>query len=241
MNNTTVRLILTLLLITVPMGALTGCGSSEESEVIVLGDEETTTEESASSASSNGDEANPFEPGSLVDESVADSPDTDLVNQNGQPVSFETLPDKPVLIGFIYTRCPMPDMCPLITRKFKKVQEKLTRDGVNPARFVLVSFDPSYDTPAVLRRYGNQHNLDFEHLDFWTGNPETIRALTDRFKVFARRPDETNRDEDQPFSIAHNMRTYLLDEKRVVRYWYRGSDWKVKNVADRLLEMAGSS
>ncbi|MFB6347363.1 MAG: SCO family protein [bacterium] len=186
------------------------------------------------------DGANPYEPGSLVGESVEDFPDTNLVNEQGEPVSFETLPDSPVLMSFIYTRCPMPKMCPLITYKMRQVQKRLNRSGNRPVHFVSVTFDPTYDTPAVLRRYGNKRNVDYANWDFWTGPAETIRSLTVDFKIFAKKPPKKPK-QGKKFSISHNMRTYLIDENRRVRYWYRGSEWKISDVTRRLKQMVSNN
>lgn len=121
----------------------------------------------------------------LIGEDVLDFPDEGLVDQASRPASFETLPDKPTLISFIYTRCPMPKMCPLITHKVRTVQKTLQAEGQRPAHYVLVSFDPAYDTPEVLKEYGNAYGLDYASAEFWTGAPETIHALGERLRIAA--------------------------------------------------------
>ncbi|MFB6346405.1 MAG: SCO family protein [bacterium] len=130
-------------------------------------------------------------------------------------MSFETLPDSPVLMSFIYTRCPMPKMCPLITYKMRQVQKRLNQSGNRSVHFVSVTFDPTYDTPAVLRRYGNKRKVDYANWDFWTGPAETIRALAKKFKVLTKKvPEDVN---DQSGTVYnHNMRTFLIDGGRVV-------------------------
>ncbi|MFB6346039.1 MAG: SCO family protein [bacterium] len=172
----------------------------------------------------------------LVGKSVADFPDTGLVNQFGEPVSFETLPAKPVLLSFIYTNCPDPRMCPLITYKMRQVQKRLNRGEKKPVQFVSVTFDPENDTSAVLKNYGDKRNVNYDNWDFWTGEPGTIRTLARAFKVLTTKvPDDAT---DQPGTVYnHNMRTFLIDENRVVRYWYPGSDWNVKDVIKRLKEL----
>src|SRR5690554_7638571 len=51
-------------------------------------------------------------------------PDEGLVDQNGEAFSFEDfLADgKPVMMTEIYTRCPMPDMCPMLMSKMARAQ-----------------------------------------------------------------------------------------------------------------------
>ncbi len=45
-------------------------------------------------------------------------PDIPMVNQDGKTIRFEQFKGKLVLLTFIYTRCPFPDYCPLLTRQF---------------------------------------------------------------------------------------------------------------------------
>jgi len=178
------------------------------------------------------DGANPPEPGSLVDESVRNLPDTGLVNQDGKAVSPELLRGSPVLMSFIYTRCPDKKMCPLITQKMARVQDRISNSSSVSPRYVAVTFDPSYDTPSVLRTYGKRYELNYDTWSFWTGNVSTIRTIADRFKIHVRREDQ--------MPVTHNMRTYLIDSEGVVKFWYRGSDWAVKDVARRLRELGGN-
>ena len=55
------------------------------------------------------------------------------------------------LISFVFTRCPDRTLCPAISGKYAYLQARL-----DPRRFALVeiTLDPHYDSPAVLRAYG---------------------------------------------------------------------------------------
>lgn len=199
------------------------------------------SQESEVSQSSEGkkehsldDGANPYEPGSLVGKSIKNFPDTGLVNQFDRSVSFESLPERPTVISFIYTRCPMNDMCPLIAYKMGSIQERVNSNNEVDANFLLITFDPSYDTPAVLKKYGKQRNLNFDNFELWTGSKETIDQLMSKFKILTKLPPEDKQNQSKKYSITHNMRTYLVNSRRVVRYWYRGSDWKPKDIYKRL-------
>ncbi len=213
-----VCLFLIIALMTVVM---VGCGGEENDGPITVENVDQPEIDSLE------DGANPDIPGSLVDESIAKFPDTGLVNQFGEPVSFDSLPKKPIVIGFIYTRCPDADMCPLLTQKMQRIQNKLSKDSVD---FVSVTFDPEYDTPTVLEEYGNQRGIDYENWDFWTGNPEVIDRLMGRFGIHPKKMEN---------EIVHNMRTYLVDEDKTVRFWYRGTDWKVDDLVNRLESFRG--
>ena len=83
-------------------------------------------------------------------------PDFKLRNQDGRIIHLDQFRGKELLITFIYTRCPLPNFCPLVTRNFAVIEKQL---AANPALYgkthlLCVSFDPEHDTPERLRAYG---------------------------------------------------------------------------------------
>jgi protein SCO1/2 len=56
---------------------------------------------------------------------------------------------------FIYTRCPLPDFCPLMDRKFADLARLLMArpERAEGVRLLSISFDPEHDTPEVLARH----------------------------------------------------------------------------------------
>lgn len=79
-------------------------------------------------------------------------PDFAMTTQEGEPLRLSDLRGKAVVLTFIYTRCPVPDFCPLTDRKFGALAQAIgpgsrRAEGV---RLVEVSFDPEHDTPAAL-------------------------------------------------------------------------------------------
>ena len=87
-----------------------------------------------------------------------------------------------LVLTFVYTRCPVPEFCPLTLKHFRELDEALARDPALAARAYLltISFDTAYDTPAVLRSFGRAHVIDrgggaFARWEFATGSSEQIR------------------------------------------------------------------
>lgn len=58
--------------------------------------------------------------------------DFQLINQDGQSVRLSDFRGKAVLVSYIFTRCPMPSMCPLVTSKMKQVQACDQQDRQRP-------------------------------------------------------------------------------------------------------------
>jgi protein SCO1/2 len=146
-------------------------------------------------------------------------------NQDGQTVRLADLQGKPVLMSFIFTRCTMPTMCPLTTRSFAAVQHALTAEERRKTALVLVSFDPAYDTPAVLKRYGEGFGADFAHWQFWTGAEENILDLTNAYNVWYK---------GENGDFAHRMVSVLLNPDGSYHGTLRGADWDVEEATRSL-------
>jgi len=82
-------------------------------------------------------------------------PDFRFVNQDGRAIHLHQFRGKPLLITFIYTRCPLPDFCPRMNENFVRVQTLLNNQAavLKNVELLSISFDPDYDTPAVLKHY----------------------------------------------------------------------------------------
>lgn len=112
-------------------------------------------------------------------------PNVALVDQAGQPFELTSLRGSALAITFLYTRCPLPDFCPALMRRFQQVAAVLAREPELARRVQLlsVSFDPGHDTPAVLAAYGRPFlpGAGQSAAPRWrlaTGAPDALRRLT---------------------------------------------------------------
>ena len=56
-------------------------------------------------------------------------PDLRLVDQGGAPITLRDLAGRVAIVTFIYTRCPLPDFCPLMVRHLESVRRRANEDG----------------------------------------------------------------------------------------------------------------
>ena len=148
-------------------------------------------------------------------------PNATLVNQDDETMSLSDFQGRALLLTFIYTRCPIPNFCPLLSRQFQRLQPVLAERFGEDVHLLSISFDPAYDTPATLRDYARRYTQDTSTWSFATGSEETIADLAGRFGVFFAASGET---------FDHNLTTALIDQQgRVVRLW-RGNDWQTDDV-----------
>jgi protein SCO1/2 len=84
-------------------------------------------------------------------------PDLPLVDQNGTAMKLRDAAGRVLVVTFLYTRCPMPEMCPLVVKHLETVRRRANEEGLgNRLALLGVSLDPAFDTPAVCTRTVNR-------------------------------------------------------------------------------------
>src|SRR4051812_35389673 len=110
-----------------------------------------------------------------------------LVDQNGKPFQLHDYKGNYLLLSFIYSRCPMPKMCPLTVSLNREVYERWKkRPGAPPLKFLLTTLDPEHDTPSVLKDYAKQRKLDPAAFRLATGSPQVLAQFASTFGVLGK-------------------------------------------------------
>ncbi|MGA2571305.1 MAG: SCO family protein [Terracidiphilus sp.] len=157
------------------------------------------------------------------------APDFKLRNQDGRAIHLGQFRGKALLVTFIYTRCPMPNFCPLVTHNFAVIDRELAADPALYAKthLLCVSFDPDHDTPERLRAYGAQYigsdaKSAFAHWDFGVPTKPELLEMAKFFDVgITPGPEDT---------ITHTLSTTLIDAHGKVAQFYPGNEWTPEQV-----------
>lgn len=152
-------------------------------------------------------------------------PIVSLTTSEGRSLTSADLRGQVTAITFIFTRCPVPDFCPLMMRRFQEVQRELeSRDAPPDVRLLAVTLDPAFDTPQVLQAYGVSKGVNAARWQLATGTSEEIAKLTSAFSIHVERGGVL---------IDHTLATAVIGrDGRVVEIW-RGNGW----AASELLEV----
>jgi protein SCO1 len=150
-------------------------------------------------------------------------PDFAMINQDGKQIHFRDYQGDVLLVTFIYTRCPFPDYCPLVSRNFSKIYASLRKDpSLGPKiRLLSVSFDPDHDTPAVLRQYADTFRattggIPFARWQFAVVPPKELTNVANFFGLyFSVQGDQ----------IVHSMSTTVISPDGTVYKWYQDNNW----------------
>jgi cytochrome oxidase Cu insertion factor (SCO1/SenC/PrrC family) len=151
--------------------------------------------------------------------------DFSLTNQEGQATSLAALTNHVWVADIIFTRCAGP--CPRITGQMRSVETLLPQDS--RARLVTLTTDPDFDSPSVLKRYGERFGADFNRWMFLTGTKAQIAGLAgDSLKLSAVpvKPEDRLNDADL---FIHTTIFVLVDKHAQLRGVFEtggdGVDW----------------
>jgi protein SCO1/2 len=160
------------------------------------------------------DQPHVLEPG----EPVADAL---LVDQGGKPRPWSSFSGHRVALTFAYTRCPLPDFCPLMEKNFAAVQQLVKADPkLADVRLLMVTLDPEFDTPAVLKPHALDVGADPAVWTFATGDAAEVKRFSEQFGIHYE-TDQTNK-----WQIIHNLRTAVIDSTGRVVKTESGNFWK---------------
>jgi protein SCO1/2 len=162
-------------------------------------------------------------------------PDASLVDQDGRTRMFSEWRGTTVAVTFVYTRCPLPEFCPLMDRNFAAVQTAVQADRklAERVRLLSVSFDPDHDTPKVLREHAQRVGADPKIWTWLTGPREQVEPFALAFGV------TTMRDENPPREIVHNLRTAVVDRTGRIASVLTGNTWTPDALLANLREADG--
>ena len=172
-------------------------------------------------------------PGDLV-------PDFALRNQDGRVLHLRQFRGRALLVTFIYTRCPLPNFCPLVTHNFAVIDRQLAANPVLIARthLLCISFDPEHDTPARLRAYGAEYigsetKDAFAHWDFAVPQKAVLDDMARYFDVGITTGGDG--------SITHTLSTTLIGRDGKVVQFYSGNEWTPDQVFIDVKKAAGGA
>jgi len=104
-------------------------------------------------------------------------PDFQLINQSGHLVRLSDLAGRVVAVNFIYTRCPLPEVCPRLSANFAHLQKRFRQQMGNDLVLLSISLDSQYDTAPVLAEYAKRWGADSNSWHFRTGSAEEIQRI----------------------------------------------------------------
>ncbi len=160
-------------------------------------------------------------------------PDVALVDETGMARPLSSYRGQPLALTFIYTRCPDPEFCPLMNQLFLAVQTAIQQTpALAKARLLTVSFDPEYDTPAVLKDQATRAKADPAVWHFATAPTEVMTPFAAKFGLTVTR-------NDTPILI-HNLATAVIDGEGRLVSLHGNNKWTPPDLVAELRQAAAA-
>jgi len=155
-------------------------------------------------------------------------PDFKLLNEQGRMIHLGQFKGRVLLLTFIYTRCPLADYCPRMNKNFAVIDQALASNAklYGETHLLSVSFDPEFDTPAILKSYGGIYTAGlkdaFAHWDFAAPPEKELTAMEQFFDVGVTPGDGG--------TLNHSLSTAVIGKDGKVRAWYATNEWTPEDV-----------
>lgn len=151
------------------------------------------------------------------------APDFALTDQLGRPVSLGEFRGKLVVLNFLYTRCPMAEVCPRLTASFATVQRRFAGAMGRDLILLSITIDPQWDTPPVLAAYAKLWRAEPDAWRFLTGSAEAVKnAATNWGLVYW--PEDG--------AITHTSRTALIGRDGKLAAMVEGSSYRTDQLTE---------
>lgn len=161
--------------------------------------------------------------------------DFTLTNQDGKTATLANLTNHVWVADIIFTRCA--GQCPRMTAQMKSVQDKLQQN--DNAKLVTLTTDPDYDSPEMMKRYGERFGADFNRWIFLTGTKNELANLGANSLKLSAQPIPV-KDRTTPVDLfIHSTIFVVVDKHAQLRGIFQtegeGVDW-TNEVEPRLIK-----
>lgn len=158
-------------------------------------------------------------------------PAFELIDHRGRKIDPKTFDGRQFVLTFVFTRCGVPDFCPLMSNRFAKLESLIrTQPGlVERTNLLSISIDPENDTPEVLDAFADGFSKDDDFWRFATGDPDEVAKLKKAFRVHTETASGT---------INHGLCTALVGANGTVHNIWRGNAWEPDEVFTALTKAA---
>lgn len=148
-------------------------------------------------------------------------PITPVPLTNGDTLTLGAPQLGPVAVTFLYTRCPLPEFCPLVTQRMLSLQADLPKN----ARMVAVTIDPAYDTLTVLKAYGEAQGAEPGRFDFGYVPKDMLVGLAEAAGLTVH---------GEGMAISHDLVLLILGPDGTLQARYNDMKWDRQEVLGRL-------
>jgi protein SCO1/2 len=136
-----------------------------------------------------------------------------------------------LIVNVIFTRCP--GQCHRLSQQMVELQRRIPKGA--PVRFVSLTADPGYDSPEVLKKYGDRYGVDGARWLLLTGGKADLYHLAMdgmKFSVVENDPKRATTLEDL---FIHSASFALVDRSGRLRAMVQAEE---SNAIDEVIRLS---
>jgi protein SCO1 len=157
-------------------------------------------------------------------------PDFTLTSHRNEAISLTSLHGKVVVATFLYTRCPLPEYCPMLMARFRALARRFDDRLGSDLALLTISFDPKHDTVVVLKEFAGDHEVRSAAWHLLTGPMADVGRIAEMFGV-EYWPEEG--------LITHTLQTVVIDREGRLAALVEGRQFTDRQLGDLVEEILG--
>lgn len=150
--------------------------------------------------------------------------------QTGDEIEFKDLSGEVLVVVMIYTSCQ--SACPRLVADMKGIESKISPSAPKGVRYVLVSIDPTHDTPERLQQFSIENEMTDSKWLFLQGTEESVRDFAN---VLAVRYSQIS-----PIDFSHSNIISVFDQHGVMRHQQEGLQVDYQETVKTALALANA-
>jgi protein SCO1/2 len=158
-------------------------------------------------------------------------PDFQLINQSALPIRLSELAGRIVAVNFIYTRCPLPEVCPRLAANFAHLQKRFRQRMGKDLVLVSITLDSQYDNATVLADYAKRWGAG-QGWQFLTGDSAEIQRVASEFGLVYWPEDGL---------LTHTSQTGIIDRDGRLAALIEGSSYEEDQLGDLIAQQLEAS
>lgn len=150
--------------------------------------------------------------------------------EEGKEIQLKDLNGKVLVMVMIYTTCKVA--CPRLVADMQNIAKQIPVDKKNDIQYVLVSIDPTNDTPQKLKEFAINNFMDGEEWTFLQGNENSVREFANVLAVKYK--------EIAPMDFSHSNIISVFNQSGVLVHQQEGLGVNNKETIQKIIETAKS-
>jgi protein SCO1/2 len=135
-------------------------------------------------------------------------------DQNGKDLKLADLRGKTLVVVMIYTTCK--SACPILVSDMKKIEKDIDPAILNDVSLVLVSIDPTTDTPEVLKKFSETRRMTEPHWVFLRSNEEATQEFANVLSMKYKKISPVDFSHSNIISIFNPLGELVVQEEGLV-------------------------